>query len=292
MGLDSKGLSSMGLNSKDAGCYDADSKSAAGTGARGSIAEAGDFKFKRSLARFWRDGKRHYGAWRTLRELTSSFWRAMIELTPSHRQARYGDLDYDLEQSVNTTRANVSVRTQWMAALAGSPYYASDPWLFAEIMQALGSPPMKIRFEEFTFIDLGSGKGRALLMAAEQAFQRIIGVELIPDLNQRCLENIHAFKQLHGESGRLEALCMDARDFQFPLEPLVVYLFNPFPEPVFAAVIESLRRSAESNSRPVFVAYRYTEHESLLAASDWLVKVAGTEQWVIYRNRSHARFGL
>ena len=107
-----------------------------------------------------------------MRELASSFWRAMIELTPSHRQARYGDLDYDLEHSVNTTRANVSFKTQWIATLAGSPYYASDPWLFAEIMQALGSPPLTIRFEEFTFIDLGSGKGRALLMAAEHPFRQ------------------------------------------------------------------------------------------------------------------------
>ena len=66
----------------------------------------------------------------------------MIELTPFYRRARYGDLDYDLEHSVNTTRANVSFKTQWIATLAGSPYYASDPWLFAEIMQALGTPPM------------------------------------------------------------------------------------------------------------------------------------------------------
>jgi len=224
-----------------------------------------------------------------LRELSSSFWRVMIELTPSHRQARYGDLDYDLEHSANTTRANVSFRTQWIATLAGSPYYASDPWLFAEIMQALTAPQIKIPFEEFTFIDLGSGKGRALLMAAEHPFRRIIGVELIPELHQACLENVRAFGQSNGRSGRLEApcveaLCIDARDFQYPLEPLVVYLFNPFPEPVFAAVLSSLGQSARENPRPIYVAYRYIEHEQLLAESDWLTKIAGTEQWAIYAN--------
>lgn len=275
----------MGLNFKDAGFNEADSKLAASTGARAPIVEAGDFKFSRSLARFWREGTRHYGDWRTIRELAFSFWRAMIELTPSHRQARYGDLDYDLEQSVNTTRANVSFRTQWMATMAGSAYYASDPWLFTEIMRALNSPPIKIGFEQFTFVDLGSGKGRALLMAAAHPFQRVVGVELVPGLHQVCLENIRALNPSHGESGSLEAHCMDARDFQFPLDPLVVYLFNPFPEPVFAAVMENLRKSAVANPRPVFIAYRYIEHERLLAASDWLTKVAGTEQWVVYRNR-------
>jgi len=265
---------------KDVDCSDADSKLAASTGAR----DHGDFNFSRSLARFWREGRRHYGTWRTLRQLASSFWRAMIELTPSHRQARYGDLDFDLEQSVNTTRANVPFKTQWMATLAGSPYYASDPWLFTEIMQALGSPPLSTRFEEFTFIDLGSGKGRALLMAAEYPFRRIVGVELMPELHQACLENIHVFNQSLGEAGRLEDLNIDARDFQFPLEPLVVYLFNPFPEPVFAAVLENLRKSSAENSRPIFVAYRYLELERFLMEARWLTKIAGTEQWAIYGN--------
>jgi len=270
----------MSADSKDVDCGDADSKSVASSGA---LVRASDFKFSRSLARFWREGKRHYGAWRTLRELAASFWRVMIELTPSHRRARYGDLDYDLEQSVNTTRANVRFRTQWMATLAGSAYYASDPWLFAEIMQALESP-LAIPIAEFTFIDLGSGKGRALLMAAERPFRRIIGVEFMPELHRACLENIDTFTQSHGQSDRLEALLMDARDFELPLDPLVVYLFNPFPEPVFGAVMENLRRSALAHPRPVYIAYRYIEHESLLATSDWLTKVAGTAQWVIYRN--------
>jgi SAM-dependent methyltransferase len=269
----------MGANSRDADINNPDSKLAASTGAR---PEPRDFKFRRSLARFWREGKRHYGVWRTLRELAASFWRAMIELTPSYRKARCGDLDYDLEQSVNTTRANVPFKTQWMATLAGSPYYASDPWLFTEIMQALGSPPLKTRFEEFTFIDLGSGKGRALLMAAEYPFHRILGLEWMPEFHQLCLANIQRWRKAHPESPEIEASCMDVRDFQFPPGPLVVYLFNPFPEPVFAAVLSNLRQSALENRRPIYVAYRYIEHESLLAGSDWLVKVAGTEQWVIY----------
>jgi SAM-dependent methyltransferase len=280
----------MGLDSRDAGFDAADSKLAASTGARPKTVAVLHFSFGHSLIRFWREGRRHYGAWRTLRELVSRLWRATIELTPSYRRARYGDLDYDLEQSVNTTRASVSFKTQLLATLAGSPYYASDPWIFAEIMQALNSPPLEIRLNEFTFIDLGSGKGRALLMAAEYPFRRIIGVELIPELHQACIENIRTFSQSHAETGRLkapliEALCIDARDFQFPSEPLALYLFNPFPEPVFAAVLTNLQKSVSENPRPIFIAYRYIEHESLLAASDWLTKVEGTEQWVIYRNR-------
>ena len=78
---------------------------------------------------------------------------------------------------------------------------------------------------------------------------------------------------------------MDARDFQFPAGPLVVYMFNSFPEPVFAAILENLRRSVSEKPRPLYVAYRYLEFEHLLAQCDWLEKTAGTEHWAVYKNK-------
>jgi hypothetical protein len=108
----------------------------------------------------------------------------------------------------------------------------------------------------------------------------------MPEFHQLCLDNIQRWRKAHPESPEIEALCMDARDFQFPSEPLVIYLFNPFPEPVFAAVLENIRHSVSTNPRPIYIAYRYPELENLLAASDWLTRVAGTEQWVVYRNRA------
>ncbi len=206
--------------------------------------------------------------------------RALLELAPSRRRARFGDLDYDFEQAVDTTRANVSFRTQLMAALAGHPYFASDPWLFEQVMHAL-----PIRFQDFAFIDLGSGKGRALLMASTYGFRRIIGVEFMPELHRAAEENIRKFVGEHKLSAQIQSFCVDALDFEFPAGPLVVYLFNPFPEPVFAAVLSNVRQSWERDPRPVYVAYRYLEYERLLAESGWLEKIAGTEQWAVYKNR-------
>jgi hypothetical protein len=80
-------------------------------------------------------------------------------------------------------------------------------------------------------------------------------------------------------------MCLDARDFELPLEPLVLYFFNPFPEPVFAGVLEKLRRSVVEKPRPIFVAYRYVEFEELLRKCHWMEKVAGMEQWAVYMNR-------
>jgi len=222
---------------------------------------------------------RYFGFWRALRELSAACWRIGLELLPSRRRERFGDLDYDWEHEVDTTRSSLTFRAQLLAELAGGPYFASDPWLFEQIMQAL-----PIRFKDYTFIDLGSGKGRALLMAAPYGFKRIMGVEFMPEWHRVAQKNIGKFAAANPSVPEMESLCMDARDFDFPAEPLVVYLFNPFPEPVFVVVMERLRQSALTISRPLFLAYRYTEFESLLENCGWLEKIAGTEQWTVYRS--------
>jgi SAM-dependent methyltransferase len=246
----------------------------------GCIHNNAGFNFRQAFTRQWRESVQYFGFWRALRELAAACWRAMLEVLPSRRRARFGDLDYDWEHQVDTTRSNVSFWAQLLAELAGRPCFASDPWLFEQIMQAL-----PIRFQDYTFIDLGSGKGRALLMAGAYGFKRIIGVEFMPEWHQSAQENIRKFAAANPSAPAMESLCMDAQDFDFPAEPLVVYLFNPFPEPVFVAVMERLRQSALTTSRPLFLAYRYTEFESLLEKCDWLEKIAGTEQWTVYSNR-------
>jgi SAM-dependent methyltransferase len=237
------------------------------------------FSFARALGRHLRESIRHYGVGRTSWELLLGISRWLRELLPDRRRARYDDLDFDFDRSVNTTRSNVSFREQFMVAVTGHPYFASEPWLFEEIMQAL-----PIQFSDFTFIDLGSGKGRTLLMAADYPFQRITGVEFMPEWHRVAAQNIRAYCSDKQQCRQIESVCMDARDFPFPEEPLVIYLFNPFPEPVLATVLENLKKSWEQTIRPVYVAYRYLEYEELLARSEWLKKIAGTEQWAVYRS--------
>lgn len=235
-------------------------------------------RFRRAFARQWRESMRYFGWLRHLRELASATWLAMLELLPSRRKSRFGDLDYDWEHEVDTTRSNVGFRMQLLTGMTARPYFASEPWLFEQIFRAI-----PVDLSRFTFIDLGAGKGRALLMASDYPFQRIVGVEFMPDLCRAAQKNIAGYSSEHQRCRRIEAICMDARDFQFPLEPLVVYLFNPFSEPTFALVLENLRMSVEQAPRPIHIAYRFTEFENLLAQADWLEKIAGTEQWAVYK---------
>jgi hypothetical protein len=234
----------------------------------------------RAFVRHWRESVRYFGLWRTVREMASATWDTLVELLPSRRKARFGDLDYDWEHAVDTTRSNVGFATQFLTGITARPYFATEPWLFEKIMQAI-----PVDFSRFTFIDLGCGKGRVLLMASDYPFQKIVGVELMQELHRAAQKNIGSYSNDRQQCRQIEAICTDARDFQFPTEPLVVYLFNPFSEATFARVLENLRRSGEQSPRPVYIAYRFTEFENLLAQEPWLEKIAATEQWAVYKNR-------
>jgi hypothetical protein len=233
-----------------------------------------------ALARHWRESVRYFGWWRSLRELADAYWNALLELLPSRRKAAFGDLDYDWEHSVDTTRSNVGVSTQFLTGVMARPYFATEPWLFEQMMHSI-----PVDFSQFTFIDLGCGKGRVLLMASDYPFKKIIGVEFMPELHHAAQENITGYSNGRQQCRQIESICMDARDFDFPDGPLVIYLFNPFSESTFAHVLENLGDSVEQSPRPVYIAYRFTEHESLLERSDWLEKVDAMEQWAVYRNR-------
>jgi SAM-dependent methyltransferase len=277
--------------------------------------------FWRAFHRHWQGSMRYYGPRHTVTQVAGAAYRFFREFLPGRRKAKYGDLDYDFDHNVDTTRANVGFREQLIAALTGHQYFPTEPWLFEQMMEALSTQQsafsQETGLEDFTFVDLGSGKGRVLLMAAAYGFKRIIGVEFMPEWHRVALENVSKFMEIpvpplkRGSSlssrqpgadapglqssalragfPTIECLCIDARDFDFPAGPLVVYLFNPFPEPVLAAVLDRLRHSLLQAPRPVFVAYRFPEFEPLLQKCGWLEKIAGTEQWAVYGDRRHRR---
>lgn len=200
------------------------------------------------------------------------------DLTPQRRRSRYGDTDYDFDHNVDTTWATVSLRTRLRELIAGAQYQASEPGLFHEILQALPISP-----EGFTFIDLGAGKGRTLLMASDYPFRRIIGVELLDELHQIAKQNIAGYHSEQQRCFNVEAYCGDARQFQFPLEPFVLYLFNPFPDYVLRTVLENLQASVAPHPREIYIIYHNLVHEGLFKSRSWLREMHRTHQFAIYR---------
>jgi SAM-dependent methyltransferase len=221
----------------------------------------------------WRDTRSRKSLTSSLQEISADIWEFVKESTPQRRRARFGDLDYDWDHAgMNTTSATVSWQTGLLAALSGAPYQPTEPGLFNEMLGSL-----HLDFSQFTFIDVGSGKGRTLLMAAALGFRRVIGVELLPELHNVALANIAA----SGKSN-IESVCTDGRDYQFPTDPLVVYLFNPLPAEALEKMVENLRRSLEQHPRQAKVIYHSPLSADILADACFLTKIHSTHQYATY----------
>jgi len=249
----------------------------------------------RSALRWWRDTAARNGPVAASRALVARIWEFLRDSTPARRRQRYGDVDFDWEHRVNTTSAAVGWRDRLLGAFH-SAYQPTEPALFHEMMDAwlrhvwngtsasdLREPALsESRFGDFTFIDLGSGKGRVLLMASDYPFRRIIGVELLPALHQIAQENLAKYRSESQRCLVLESICGDATEFQFPAEPIVLYLFNPFPESGLRKVLANLEQSLREHPRACYVLYHNPLLEHVLGSCAALRKIVGTEQCSVY----------
>lgn len=205
-----------------------------------------------SVASLWRRG--------LMATLHLAFWRL------HSRYADYVEARFDRDLGVDTSGLIDTKELPWdeVAATPGVGYLGVCP---LTLRRALAS--LKIRYADFTFIDLGSGKGRALLMAAEYGFKRIVGVELFRRFHESALENVSRLRR-RGQGCQIECICQNAVDFQLPEEPMVVLFYNPFPEQVMTPVVGRLGRSLERSGKDLYVIYVRPRHGGIIEKCPFL----------------------
>jgi len=171
----------------------------------------------------------------------------------------------------------------------GNNYAAIEP---ARFRTAMGK--LRVRFEDFIFVDFGSGKGRALLMAAGFPFKRIVGVEFSPTLNAIAQSNIQK-REFSGNSPiekmpgrRVDSVCMDFLDFPLPLEPSVFFLFDPCDEYVLGKLLARIEDSLRLQPREIRLVYvaPTAGKEQLLDSARFLTRVEkdSAQRYSVYRN--------
>jgi hypothetical protein len=132
----------------------------------------------------------------------------------------------------------------------GSTHIASDPDEFANAVASLD-----IEHQDFTFIDLGSGKGRALVLALSYPFRRIVGVEFALELHRVAEANLISLAAMGTNVRRIELFHADVMSFNFPEEPSVIYLYAPFEGDVMRKMVRRVLQSYAANPRPIFILY-------------------------------------
>ena len=150
----------------------------------------------------------------------------------------------------------------------GVAYEPSSAVRFHRAMRSL-----HIEHENFTFLDLGAGKGKGMLLASQYPFKRIVGVELSPELTAIASQNCRAYRSTRQKCRTFDSICADAAVYPIPADPLVIYMFNPFREPVMSAVMSNIGRSLDRCRRKLYVVYVGPPRVELTALATFLKPV-------------------
>ena len=155
---------------------------------------------------------------------------------------------FDVEHGTDTGRI---VRLEALGSVTGEQAWLGHRYEASTPQRAISSlESLPIRYDEFTLIDIGSGKGRVLLIAAKLPFRRIIGVEFASELHDISVSNI---QRVRPDDPRLELVCEDVTDYDFPDEPLVLYFYGPFLAPIMRIVMDHVTQSLRASPRPAYL---------------------------------------
>lgn len=136
-------------------------------------------------------------------------------------------------------------------------YSAIAPSVFREVCRRWREtlPAVSGRIEAYSFIDVGAGKGRALLLAADLPFRKVIGVELSEELTRIAQKNVAQWSRISRPKAKIRVVQGDAAKFRWPRTPLLVYLYNPFACTLVAQMANNLAAAAASGAGLVDLLY-------------------------------------
>jgi len=186
------------------------------------------------------------------RAVALPFRRLASAVDGAGRRRRHEALAFDRRHGVDTA---ADADPGWMAEIASPSWRHGagyDPVPETEFRRALDSVPHDLT--GWTFVDYGAGKGKALLLASERAFARIVGVEYQTRLAAAARENAKRWRD-GSRAASIEVVEGDALDFPVPGGPLVLFFHHPFEAPVFERVLERIAAAVAAEPRPVWLVY-------------------------------------
>jgi len=143
-------------------------------------------------------------------------------------------------------------------------YYAVAPSVQRDLLARWRRTKPMHDIDAYTFVDLGAGMGRAMLVASEYRFRAVIGVEFHPTLARIGRRNMALWRATGHAKTPLRMHCADALNFKLPPGPCVIFLFNPFEAPVLKKLLKSWSRVLKGRENQVDLLYVNHEHELLI----------------------------
>ena len=131
-------------------------------------------------------------------------------------------------------------------------YLGSPARVTRRIIAALDIDPA-----QFTFVDYGSGKGRALFVAAELPFRQVVGVEISPALHKAAAANLQRYRG-PAQVARISLWCGNALDYALPAGHLVLHMYHPVGPDVLRQLLNHICSSAGPEPRRLLIPYLFS----------------------------------
>jgi SAM-dependent methyltransferase len=181
-------------------------------------------------------------AWNSLRDQG-------VRRTGQTLLAIMGDYWFDWRYGLDTVREVRLEELNVPKPSAGAlDYQASRTRYFRRLLQRIEIKP------DSTFVDLGAGKGRTLVLASERGFRSVVGVEFSPELCSIARRNVEAYTRWRAATTAFDVVNMDATRYEFRDDQDVLYV-TAFATESLRSILDNVARSLERAPRELTLIY-------------------------------------
>ncbi len=146
-------------------------------------------------------------------------------------------------------------------------YYGVAPSVLKALITRWRRTKPAAPIAETTFIDIGSGMGRGVLVASRRPFKAVIGVELHPVLARVARRNLSLWRKAKRAVCPIRLIEGDAVEHQLPSGATVAFLFNPFGASVLRKLLRAWQKQLAASPASLDILYVNNEQEHVLEAT-------------------------
>jgi SAM-dependent methyltransferase len=144
-------------------------------------------------------------------------------------------------------------------------YYGVSPSRLRRALARWRETPGTGDVGEYTFVDIGSGKGRAMMLASALPFREVVGVELNASLAAVAERNLEKWREAGRALSPMRLVQGDALALTFPEGRLLIFMYNPFLAPIMRRLLERVEAVAGGRRGEVDLLYVVPQQETVFA---------------------------
>jgi SAM-dependent methyltransferase len=142
-------------------------------------------------------------------------------------------------------------------------YYGVSPSRMRRAVAQWRETPGTADVSEYTFVDIGSGKGRAMMLASELPFREVVGVELSASLYQVAEKNLEMWRESGRALSPMRLVQGDALGLRLPEGRLLIFMYNPFLAPMMRRLLERVEAAAGGRRGEIDLLYVVPQQEAV-----------------------------